>query len=101
MQKAIFRDRVEVTFQVSIDHKDMTGFQQTFDNAQCIMATAATAEAEASIVKCVIEDRFDDIDKRRLHDTVSNGWYPQGSRLTASWFGNLDSSHSLRHGMSA
>ncbi len=74
----------------------MTGFQKTFDDAQRIMATASMSEAEAPFMEFVVEDRFDDIDQGRLHDSVSNCRYPQRTRFIATGFGNLDSPHRLR-----
>ena len=44
-QQAVFRNRIEVTFQVRIDHINVTFLKLLFDDAKSIVSTASVAEA--------------------------------------------------------
>ena len=71
-QQAVFRNRVEVTFQVRIDHVNVTFLQFLFDDTQRIVSTSSVAEAEAPLVKLVIQNRFDHVHNRPLDDSVAD-----------------------------
>ena len=72
-QQSIFGDRVEVTFQVRIDHIDVASFQLLLHNAKGVMAATTPAKAEAAFVERVVKDRLDHVHQSRLHDPVGNG----------------------------
>ena len=44
-------------------------------DSQCIMTTAPMAEAEAALMECRVQNGLDDVDQRRLHDTVTHRGY--------------------------
>ncbi len=88
IHQAVLRDRIEVTFQISIDDVDVTGFQQFRHATKRVMTTASMTEAKAAVVKRGVEDWFDRVDQCCLHDSITNGGNAQRTLLRAAGFGD-------------
>src|SRR5690606_10193390 len=92
----IFRNRVEVTFQIRIHYPDIPFNQQLFDTPKCIVAATSTSKAEAPFMERVVKDWFQDMHQRRLHDAVTNCRYTQRTLFVAAWLGDLNATNRQR-----
>ena len=94
--QAVLRDRVEIAFQVGIDNEDVSALEQFLHPPQRVLAAPVGAKAVAVRRKVPFEDRFHHHAQRRLYHPVAYRWYPQGTHLPTSRFGNVVPSDLLR-----
>ena len=94
--QAVLRDRIEIAFQIGIDDDDVPGLEQFLYPPQCGLASPIGAKAVAVRREVPLEDRFQHHAQRRLYHPVAYRWYPQGTHLPTSRFGNVVPSDLLR-----
>jgi site-specific DNA recombinase len=95
-RQAIFGDRVEVTLQVRVHDIHLAFAQQGLDPLQSMMTAPSVSKAVAVFGKCVVEDRFQNVQQGCLHHAVAHGRYSQRSQFLASRLGNPGPADRLR-----
>ncbi len=95
-QQTIVRNRVEIAFQIGVHDMHVAGLQQLIDSPQRVFATSSRAKSVAVFCEVTLEDRFDDVHNRRLHDPISHRRNAQRSRLRGARLGNVNASNRLR-----
>src|SRR2546425_917982 len=88
LQQRLMRDRVEVAFQVRIDHPTVPFLQQGVDAPQRVLRAPIRSEPVALRREVPLEDRLQHRSERRLHHPVAHRRNPQGAFLLAPRFGN-------------
>ena len=93
-QQTVFRNRIEVAFQVRVDHVNVTFLELLLDDAKGIMSTRSMTKAEAPLVELVVQNWFEYVQHRPLDDAVADRRNAQWSCLIrSSRFGNVNSTH--------
>ena len=84
----VLRDTVEVAFEVGIHHPDSACVQQVIHSPQRVFGPASRSESVTVLGQDVLEDRFDHISHRRLHDAILHHWNSQRPEFPAAqlWY---------------
>src|SRR6266508_2743001 len=82
------RDRVKVAFQIGIHDPGLPFVEQFFHSPQRIFASSLRSKTVAVLGKLPLEDRFDDLAQRCLHDAILYGRDTQRAHFSPSWLWN-------------
>jgi len=95
-QQVVFRYRIEVTFQVRIDHENVTSLEFLLDDPKRIVGPSSMAKAGVSFMNLLVQYRFDYAARRPLDDSVTDRRNTQRSHLVpSSRFGNVNSKYRI------
>ncbi len=66
------RNRVEVAFQIGVHYPDVARFEQRVHAPQRLLGPAPRSEAVAVLGKFRLEDRFQNVPQRALHNAITH-----------------------------
>ena len=71
-EQPVVRNHVEVAFEVGVHHPVVVRLEQRVHAPQSILGPSPRSEAVAVLGKLRLEDRFQNVPQRALHDTISH-----------------------------
>jgi len=90
------RDRVEVAFEVGVHHPVVARLEQRVHTPQRVLGSLPRTEAVAVLGKVRLENGFQNVPQRALHDAVAHRRDAQRSLLVAAGLGNPSPPDRLR-----